>query len=99
MYDDPDAITRALARGASIDARWEGWTALTAASQWAWPSVVQLLLSRGAALDVPNNAGETSAMIAQRRLYPDLNALLAVAPTLGLSGWLRRWWLAFSREP
>jgi ankyrin repeat protein len=68
-------------RGATIDLRKSGMTALMRASQFGRESVVRLLLSRGAKQELQSNIGYTALHRAVEGNRPGVIALLCAAPS------------------
>lgn len=69
---------RLIAHGAPVDAAQQGgWTALHAAAMHGDEPLVQLLLDRGASLNLANDDGKTAAMMAEEAEHGELVALLS----------------------
>ncbi len=68
-----DAVRAALDLGNDVNAvNGDGWTALHAAAYCGFNSIVELLVSRGAQLNIRTRAGDTPLKIAEGYVFPNM---------------------------
>lgn len=92
MYGQPDEVSRALERGASLETVVQGWTPLTAAAVWGNAETVELLLARGANPHHTNYEDQTAVGLARRGFDAGKRTLLEQADHPSFIEILRGWW-------
>jgi len=74
---DVKKINRQLAAGEEInDKDWLGYTPLHLAVYFGYPDLIELLVSKGADLNIQSDTGRYALEIAHAMAYPELEALL-----------------------
>ncbi len=68
-----EAVRAAIELGATVNAvNADGWTALHAAAYCGFNSIVELLVSKGAEVNIQNKSGDTPLKIAEGYVFPNM---------------------------